>query len=470
MAFRTVTSWPSGWRYAPTQEAKWTYSADVPSGGISATAPGQFCRNYRSTSDNSAAPAVTDVGIKLSDIPTDGSAKFRMKGVVTSASAGTPAPRFAGFNRTTNTGHAPSGTTTVFGWPSLGPGEYDVEVAITESALQAARTAFGEGDVEVFFVFGIPQGTLREVSFGWEVTDPTPTASGDGFELTVWDDGKEKPAYVAGISETALRNQSAPFQTVPSLRNLISTSATSPVRVVAFGDSQVQGNTVGNSTGSDGWVNQLAVRCGSTGAIKRTADAAGPDTTVSASSTGVTIVNCGFGGSTSATFAPANALNMAKKFDPHLYLVSVGTNDCLTGVSVSQYKTNLSNVVQAMLTNSPNTRIVLLTSWANASMDAKWSEYCEAMREIAMSDKRVFFADTAALYRSIGINRTDYLGVYQSDKLHFNRTGHTFHADLVGDLFGIPHQSVRPSEPVVIGVNDNPPEGTPAGTLIIKVP
>ncbi|MDO4243818.1 MAG: SGNH/GDSL hydrolase family protein [Actinomyces sp.] len=483
MATKTAIAWPTGWRYASQASAKWTYDADATS-TITTTAAGQFIRSFRGASDTSGSPATTDVGVPLSSVPTDGSAYLRIVGENMATADGTPAPRFAGLDRATGTGYATPGSDTVFGWPALKTGPFDVKVPITATHLETARSKFGGGDnIELFVVMSLPQGTVTSITLEWPEADPIPgevppviEAVDRPHHLTYWDGSREVPVAVDALAgDPAWRFQTPPFQPVPSVAALWPAQATTPVRVMSWGDSQTDGTSAGTG-GVNSWPSLLSrAACGSP-AQRMPADSVTASTTLQPAATGVQWVNHGFGGSTAGTFLPDPLVALAARFQPHVVTIQVGVNDCLTGVSLDVYRRGLTRAVDAALGASTTTVVVVLSAWEAATMRGRahsWAEYRAVMREVVSSrGDRVVFADTAEHYAATSLPTNDLGGLLATDDLHFTVAGHQEHAALVGGVLGIPYTrpaaAVSGAGMVVLPEGADLPAGTPSGAVVIR--
>lgn len=475
MATHTAVGWPAGWRRSSAAATRYTYDTAVTESPVVLAEAGLWIRSYTGSSDTSAVPTASDVGVPLSSIPTDGTAVLRIVGENTGAEA-RPAPRFAGFNRATQTGYAPPGTTTVLGWPTLAPGAFDSSTPVTETVINATKTAFGGGDqIDVFLVMSLPEGRIDRITLEWPVEDPPAAQPVTGVRrMTLWDGSGEVGIAADALSSAALHDQTPPFQPIPQIAALWPTQATTPVRVMSWGDSQTDGTSAG-AGGTSSWPSLLSAALTGSAAQRMPADSVQTSTTVQAPSSGVKWVNNGFGGSTAASFAPEPLRALAKKFQPQVITIQVGVNDCLQGVAIDTYRENLAGAVDAALSASATTEVVVIASWEAASMRGKkhtWAEYRTAMREVAQSSSRCAFLDAASFYAAGSLPSNDGGGWLASDSLHFTAAGHQVHAELVGAALGIPYERPRAAAAgpgaVVIGPSDSVPPGTPAGTLVIR--
>lgn len=81
-------------------------------------------------------------------------------------------------------------------------------------------------------------------------------------------------------------------------------------------------------------------------------------------------------------------------FTPDLTVMSFGTND-YTSVTPDAFSTTVLNLIATVRAKAPNTAILLLPVWERNTSGGKapWSEYLQALREIAAGGTEIAFAD-----------------------------------------------------------------------------
>lgn len=231
------------------------------------------------------------------------------------------------------------------------------------------------------------------------------------------------------------------FNALPlaAFRDAVARSASSPVVVVAAGDSVTEG---WNATEGNAWPDQLAKLLAS--AFPSRPYAVNPVQRVESATVptgpGVHVVNAGVAGTVSNTYLTPTSRAQVMALKPSLVIHQVGFNDWRNSVTPASYKSRVRDQINALkaLQDSPCAHLLVLAyeQWQPHG-PAGWWEYGRALAEVAAEFSDVAYVDYSGAFNSVGVPDTDPLGLIDSDNLHATDAGHRLIALVIADTLGV---------------------------------
>jgi lysophospholipase L1-like esterase len=147
--------------------------------------------------------------------------------------------------------------------------------------------------------------------------------------------------------------------------------------------------------------------------------------------TNITVVNRGVSGNDTTDVIAR--LASIKADNPDVVLLMIGTNDARTdrGISVTQYRENLRNIVRGLMP----ARVMMLSLPAEAGLGGvpnprAVDSYRKTMQQVAREDA-LPFVDFYALFKSVLKSGAYARGDIQRDRLHFDQFGYQLMAECV---------------------------------------
>lgn len=118
--------------------------------------------------------------------------------------------------------------------------------------------------------------------------------------------------------------------------------------------------------------------------------------------------------------------------DPDLLIIALGINDYAQLVTKAAYKSAIQSMIADIRSNTTVDPSIMLVSFPTSSAAglAPFSQYADAMEEIANEDPEICTAHLGATYGRMPNVSGDTLGLY-SDTTHFSVKGHAMFADLL---------------------------------------
>ncbi|WP_404321138.1 SGNH/GDSL hydrolase family protein [Arthrobacter luteolus] len=151
---------------------------------------------------------------------------------------------------------------------------------------------------------------------------------------------------------------------------------------------------------------------------------------------GLTVVNAGLNGTTSATYLTGGRDTRVAALNPTFIVHMIGSNDFGSNMSQANYRANiLASIARIDAAVTGPVSHLLVHSYERYDVTGRtntWAQYGETLRAIATErPDRIAFIDLSGAFLAIGIPSTDPLGMMQSDKLHMNDYGHAYFAELI---------------------------------------
>lgn len=260
-----------------------------------------------------------------------------------------------------------------------------------------------------------------------------------GFGLTDPDD-----LPISAAAQTALNTKAAvaasPFG---MLRAQLATRDSGPRVLIFCGSSTTAGS---NATAPERrYVNVLAallqdrfpLRTGTPSPA--TVDLATAYASAGSLTAGVQAVNAGVPGTVATSYLDATTRGQIVALQPAAIVHMIGSNDYSGNINPATYKTNVAAQLAALETAGlwPSCVHVLVHAYQRtnpATTTYPWSQYGQALREIAEAAGNVAFIDLSAIYRNAGYPGSDPMNLADTDNVHQTDAGHAFMADLLYDL------------------------------------
>lgn len=152
---------------------------------------------------------------------------------------------------------------------------------------------------------------------------------------------------------------------------------------------------------------------------------------------GLTVVNAGLNGTTSATYLTDGRDSRVAALNPTFVVHMIGSNDYGSNMSQTNYRANILAAIARIdaAVTGPVSHL-LIHSYERYDVTGRtntWAQYGDTLKTItAERPDRTAFIDLSGAFAAIGIPSTDPLGLMQSDKLHMNDYGHAYFAELIG--------------------------------------
>lgn len=153
------------------------------------------------------------------------------------------------------------------------------------------------------------------------------------------------------------------------------------------------------------------------------------------------------GGKNAATYVDNDEATRIIALAPQLIIHMVGANDYTEGRALAAYKADVLARVTQFRDSIPNCVQILVHSYQRWDQNPSipWSSYGDQLRDIAVSNPlRVAFIDVSSDFAAVGVPSTDPWNLIDTDNIHQTDIGHSFMADLLGRIIGIPRQPVAP--------------------------
>jgi lysophospholipase L1-like esterase len=213
----------------------------------------------------------------------------------------------------------------------------------------------------------------------------------------------------------------------------------SPCRLVFAGSSTTAGDNA--SDPAHRYVDLLVARlqaaypsgAGSESEVQASTSA---DFGSASSAPGVHGYNAGDGGTTAADYLGPDEVSNIAALDPRMVLHMVGSNDFRSGVSPTEYRAYVTDVVTSLQAQMSGPCVhVLVQSYqgpdtVSANLRYSWSGYGQALADIAAGDPaHVAFIDISGPYRLLGVPGDDPRGLIDTDQIHQTDAGHALMAD-----------------------------------------
>lgn len=228
------------------------------------------------------------------------------------------------------------------------------------------------------------------------------------------------------------------------LRAALATRNVAPVPIVFSGSSTTEG--VGASQPSARYVNVLtealhAAYPMSNGSTPFGVRNAQNITNALPLTHGIQVFNVGIGGASTTTYIDDYRRSRIVQLAPRAMFHMVGSNDNWSNKPAAAYKADLEAVLayfkQNIITPCVHILIHQHLRWDRTSTVA-WSEYGEAMRQIAEADPtNVAFIDVSKDFETVGVPNADPLDLVGVDNIHLTDAGHAFMADLILQKLGV---------------------------------
>lgn len=165
---------------------------------------------------------------------------------------------------------------------------------------------------------------------------------------------------------------------------------------------------------------------------------------------GVVFANGGQGGTTSANYLPDSRIAQIGAVDPRMVIHMIGSNDSYYGTSLTAYKANLQNRLNALrqVIPWPCTHVYVHSyerfDYDNFTPVSTWEEYGQALAEfVAANPTDTAFIDLNPDYEAIGIPSADPFDLIDGDRVHQRNEGHALMADLIATYLSIPTGPVQ---------------------------
>jgi acyl-CoA thioesterase-1 len=137
------------------------------------------------------------------------------------------------------------------------------------------------------------------------------------------------------------------------------------------------------------------------------------------------VINSGLSGETTA--GGLQRIDWVLKMKPSIFVLELGGNDGLRGLSLDQTKRNLKEMIEKIRMASPDTKILLAGMQIPPNLGQAYTkEFSELFQEIAESEKVMLIP---FLLQGVGGEKELNL----SDGIHPNEAGHKIVADTVWD-------------------------------------
>jgi lysophospholipase L1-like esterase len=223
------------------------------------------------------------------------------------------------------------------------------------------------------------------------------------------------------------------------LRSILAQSATTTVKMATMGSSTTFGSNA--SDAAHQYVSLLS-------AAFRSQFGSGGTTSVlnsSAAPTGAGLFtrNGGIGGTTAADYINSTRHSNIAILQPQIVTHMVGSNDFAFSVSKATYKANLNAAISAINAEVTGPVFhVLINAYQrmDTSGSVPFSNYGDAMQEIADANNNVMYVDLDPTYRTVwGVPGADPFNVVGTDNIHQDDFGHDLMAKLIfGLTLGFP--------------------------------
>lgn len=250
-------------------------------------------------------------------------------------------------------------------------------------------------------------------------------------------------------SETSRAASAVPTSgTIAILRARLAKSTAEPVRVAFCGSSTTAGSNA--TVASARYVDRLmkfiqGAYPSPSGAESTVVASTSADWGTLSAAAGVHGYNAGEGGTSSSTYLTSTERTKVAALNPAMVMHMVFANDYRLGVPVAIAKANLIAVIDDLRAKiTVPCAQVLVNSYprfdaaAEAAKVAPWSEYGQAMREVAALYPDAVYVDLAPAYALVDIPGTDPLNLIDTDDIHQTDQGHALMADLLRTWLSIP--------------------------------
>lgn len=138
---------------------------------------------------------------------------------------------------------------------------------------------------------------------------------------------------------------------------------------------------------------------------------------------GYTVINSGVSGETTA--GGKSRIEWVIKQTPDIFILELGANDGLRGVSISETRSNLQAIIDIVKANSPKTKVVLAGMQLPPNMGQDYtSQFKQLFVEVAKNNDLLFIP---FILKDVG----GIAELNQNDGIHPNKRGHKILANTV---------------------------------------
>ncbi|KIS26187.1 hypothetical protein TV39_16145 [Arthrobacter sp. SPG23] len=170
---------------------------------------------------------------------------------------------------------------------------------------------------------------------------------------------------------------------------------------------------------------------------------------------GVHSYNGAQGGTSSETYMSDTEAERIMSLSPAMVLHMIGSNDYASNLPPTTYKAAVLGRVSklAALSEKPFVQI-LVHSYHRFDVTGTylWSDYGDALRDIAATSENIMFVDLSGFYTAANIPGDDPYGLIDTDLVHQTDSGHRMMADLLTRALRIPPAKMATSAAVPMAV------------------